>query len=156
MVIKNSMLRVFMDKFARPALSVSAIAVMSLLMASSPPAELTEEQRSALEQRVEQRWQALVARDFASAWEYTTPAYRGIFSKQLYVRKFSYATEWELTGLEVVNYDSAAAVASVVVRVMSKPTKLTSSASVAIGARPRSFRERWILEDGQWWFSVNY
>jgi hypothetical protein len=156
MVFKNNMLRVFLDKIARPAPSLSAIVVMSLLMACSPPSALTEEQRAALEQRVEQRWQALVTRDFATAWEYTTPAYRGIFSKQLYVRKFSYATEWELTGLEVVNYDGAAAVASVVVRVMSKPTKLTSSASVAIGARPRSLRERWILEDGEWWFSANY
>jgi hypothetical protein len=156
MVFKNSMLRDFLDKFTRSAPGLAAIVIMCLLMACSPPAELTEEQRSALEQRVEQRWRALVARDFASAWEYTTPAYRGIFPKQLYVRKFSYATEWELTGLEVVNYDGAAAVASVVVRVMSKPTKQTSSASIAIGARPRSLRERWILEDGEWWFSANY
>jgi hypothetical protein len=39
---------------------------------------------------------------------------------------------------------------------MSKPTKQTSSASVAIGAIPTNLRERWIFAEGQWWFSANY
>ena len=113
-------------------------------------------QRSILEQRVRERYQALVARDFDKAWEYTTPSYRAIFSKQLYVRKFSYALDLELTGVEVVNYDSNAAVASVVVRVMSKPTKQTSTASFLIGATPKSLGEKWVFSQDQWWFSVNY
>ena len=113
-------------------------------------------QRSILEQRVRERYQALVARDFKKAWEYSTPSYRAIFSKQLYVKKFSYALELELTGVEIVNYDSDAAVASVVVRVMSKPTKQTSTASFLIGATPRSLGEKWVFSQDQWWFSVNY
>ncbi len=101
------------------------------------------------------RWQALESRDFEQAWEYTSPNYRAIFSKQLYVKKFSYAVKWELTGIEIVNYDGAAAVASVVTRVMSEPTKRTSTASELIGATPTSFREEWIFMEGQWWFSAN-
>ncbi|MEZ5572071.1 MAG: hypothetical protein R3E64_08615 [Halioglobus sp.] len=115
-----------------------------------------EAQRSALEQRVRQRWQALEHKDYAKAWEFNSPNYRAIFSKQLYAQKFSYAVEWELTGVEIVNYDGDAAVASVVVRVMSKPTKQTSAASVAIGAIPVDLRERWIFAEDQWWFSANY
>ena len=115
-----------------------------------------EKQRGVLEQRVSQRWHALVVRDFEKAWEYCSPKYRASFSKQLYARKFSYAVNWELTGVEIVNYDSVAAVASVVVRVMSEPTKQTSSASVALGAIPTTRRERWIFAEGQWWFSANY
>jgi len=42
----------------------------------------------------------------------------------------------------------------VAVRVMSKPTKLTSSASAAFGALPVTIREKWILIDGVWWYSV--
>ena len=113
-------------------------------------------QRAILEQRVRERYQALVARDYKKAWEYTTPSYRAIFSKQLYAKKFSYAVDLELTGVEVVNYDSDAAVASVVVRVMSKPTKQTSTASMLIGATPRSLGEKWVFSQDQWWFSVNY
>jgi hypothetical protein len=115
-----------------------------------------DKQRGVLEQRVRERWHALVARDFEKAWEYCSPAYRARFSKQLYVKKFSYGVKWELTGVEIVNYDGAAAVASVVVRVMSEPTKQTSSASVAIGAIPTTLRERWIFAEGRWWFSANY
>ena len=113
-------------------------------------------QRSILEQRVRERYQALIARDFEKAWQYTSPSYRAIFSKQLYARKFSYAIDLELTGVEIVNYDSDAAVASVVVRVMSKPTKQTSTASFLIGTTPRSLGEKWVFSQDQWWFSVNY
>ena len=127
---------------------------LSVGCASGP--KWDDAQRSILEQRVRERYQALVARDYNKAWEYSTPNYRAVFSKQLYVKKFSYALDLELTGVEVVNYDSDAAVASVVVRVMSKPTKQTSSASVGVGAIPFGRGERWIFANGQWWFSANY
>ena len=118
--------------------------------------ELTEAEVSALESRVQQRWQARIAGDWGKAWEYTSPNFREVFPKHLYVKKFSYAVRWELTGVEVINYDASAAVASVVVRVMSIPTKQTSAASVAVGAIPRELRERWIFVDGEWWYSANY
>ena len=96
----------------------------------------------------------LEAKDFSKAYEFETPNYRGIFSKSLYVNKFSYAVDWELTDVEVVNYDARAAVASVVVRVMSKPTKQTSVASIALGALPMNLTEKWIFVDGEWWHSA--
>ena len=61
-----------------------------------------------------------------------------------------------MTGIEVVNYDAPAAVASVAVGVMSEPTKFTSTASQAVGAVPVIVHERWINIDGEWWFSANY
>ena len=130
------------------------VLVLSGGCASGP--KWDDAQRNILEQRVRDRFQALVARDFEKVWEYSTPSYRAIFSKQLYAKKFSYAVELQLTGVEVVNYDSDAAVASVVVRVMSKPTKQTSTASMLIGATPSSLGEKWVFSQGQWWFSVNY
>ncbi|MEP4146607.1 MAG: hypothetical protein ABJL54_05255 [Halioglobus sp.] len=118
--------------------------------------ELSAEQTKALEVRVEERWQARIAHDWGKAWGYSSPAYREVFPKHLYVKKFSYTANWELTGLEVINYDPSAAVASVVVRVMSRPTKQTSAAARALGAMPRELHEKWILVDGEWWFSANY
>jgi hypothetical protein len=152
MVTKNNMLNDFCYKSRVLAMAL----LLGFLTGCASTSELTEIQRSELEQRVRERWHALEGRDFENAWDYTSPAYRARFSKQLYVRKFSYAVQWELTGVEVVNYDGVAAVASVVVRVMSKPTKQTSSASVIIGATPTDLRERWIFTEGQWWFSANY
>ena len=141
-------------------LRVILLMVIALLSACVDKPEnsqaLTPEQMKALEIRVEERWQARIAHDWGAAWEYSSPAYREVFPKHLYVKKFSYAVKWELTGIEIVNYDGAAAVASVVTRVMSEPTKRTSTASELIGATPTSVRERWIFTDGQWWFSANY
>ena len=118
------------------------------------PETLGPEQEAALIKRVTERWHAMEAKDFGKAYEFATPKYRGIFSKSLYVNKFSYAVEWELTEIDIVNYDARAAVASVAVRVMSKPTKQTSAASVALGALPSTIREKWFNVDGQWWHSA--
>ncbi len=136
-------------------------ALLALLLSACDQAPeqgdtLSESQIEALEIRVEERWSARIAHDWGKAWEYSSPAYREVFPKHLYVKKFSYTADWELTGLEVTNYDPSAAVASVVVRVMSKPTKQTSTAAMAFGTIPRSLHERWILIDGEWWFSANY
>jgi hypothetical protein len=73
----------------------------------------------------------------------------------MYVHNFSYAVEWELTSVEVVDYDAAAAVASVETGVMSRSTKQTSSASRALGGVPVTIHEKWIFTDGQWWHSTN-
>ena len=136
--------------------SLFLIAWLVLATACSGPDELTPEQASALEQRDRDRWQAVIDRDFAAAWEYESPNYRSVFAKSMYKHQFSYGVEWELTGVEVVHYDAPAAVSSVVARVMTKSTKPTSAASKAIGAKPLSIREKWILIDGEWWHSVNY
>jgi hypothetical protein len=37
---------------------------------------------------------------------------------------------------------------------MSKPTKQTSTASIALGALPITIREKWLIADGQWWHIV--
>jgi len=149
------MLRVFIA-YPRYLLMALLIVVMGLSAGCASGPKWDDAQRSILEQRVRDRFDALVARDYGKAWEYMTPSYRAIFSKQLYAKKFSYALQLELTGVKVVNYDGDAAVASVVVRVMSKPTLQTSTASRLIGATPRSLGEKWVFSQDQWWFSANY
>jgi hypothetical protein len=119
-----------------------------------PSLPMTPELEAALLNRATERWHALEKKDFAATYQYTTPNYRRVFSKALYVNKFSYAVDWELTDMELLNYDARAAVASVAVRVMSKPAKQTSVVSNTIGAIPLTMREKWILVDGQWWNSA--
>jgi hypothetical protein len=134
-----------------------AMVLLALVLAGcGQPQELSDEQVEQLEQRVRDRWLARSAHDFAKAWEYSTPNYRENFPKSLYIHKFSYAVNWELTGVEVLDYDARAAVASVAVRVMSEPAKFTSTASRAVGATPVTINEKWIFMDGEWWYSVNF
>jgi len=151
---KNSMLRDFFGVFAARAALLAALLLMLSACASGP--RWTETQQAALEERVRQRWATLEERDFAATWEFNSPAYKAVFPRELYVLRFSYAIEWELTEIKLLNYDRHAAVASVVARVMSKPTKQTSAASMAVGTTISTVSERWIYADGEWWFSANY
>ena len=136
-------------------LSVCALALAACSGAEDAGRELTPEEVAALEQRVGERWSAMADHDFGRVYDFMTPNYRRIFTKDMFVNKFSYAVDWELTGVEVINYDSRAAVASVVARVMTRSTKLTEYAASGFGVVPRDLREQWIFIDGEWWYSAN-
>jgi len=150
------MLHHFFNQLSASGARVGLVISLVLLTACASGPRWTEAEQAALEERARERWATLEARDFGATWEFNSPAYKAVFPRELYVQRFSYAVEWELTEIEVLNYDRHAAVASVVARVMSKPTKQTSSASVAIGATASIISERWIYADGEWWFSANY
>lgn len=105
-------------------------------------------------ERVEARWEALEARDFGRAYTLMSPAYRSVFTEEMYLQQPAPTLERELTSVEILNYDAAAAVASVAVGVMSRPVKQTSAAAAAIQARPVRVIEQWILRNNSWWFSV--
>ncbi len=145
--------------FKAVSFGLAASLVLALAMVSGCSREASQQGAEPdferLEQRVRERWQAKIDRDFDRMWEYATPEYRKIFPKHLYRQSFSYALDWELTSVEVIHYDADAAVASVAVRVMSIPTKQTSEASRLIGATPSELREQWIFIDGEWWHSAN-
>jgi hypothetical protein len=148
------MLHAIQDRFPALLGGVVLVCTMVLTTACDQQETLSDEQIRALEDRVYARWQTKIARDFEKTWEFSTPSYREVFPQKFYPFRFSYAIEWELTGIEVLDYHRDAAVASVAVRVMSKPTKFTSAASRAVGAVPVTFVEQWILIDGEWWYSA--
>ena len=146
-----------MNMLRRNSLILALLAGGLLATVGCSPGESSkmseEEQRGALVQRVTERWLAMEAKDFGAVYEFNTQNYRDVFDKTLYLNKFAPGVDWELTGVDVVNYDADAAVASVAVRVMSESAKQTASVSV-FGAMPSTVQENWILIDGQWWHSV--
>jgi hypothetical protein len=149
------MLRLSNAVAAGLAASLLVVFILASGCSREAPPPAAEPDLDRLEQRVRERWEAKIARDFDTVWEYATPNYRKVFPKHMYRLNFSYALDWELTSVEVINYDADAAVASVAVRVMSIPTKQTSEASRLIGATPVELREQWIFIDGEWWHSAN-
>ncbi|MEM1190630.1 MAG: hypothetical protein AAGI72_19005 [Pseudomonadota bacterium] len=116
--------------------------------------EIPRQQEAQLVDRVEARWQALGASDYVATYDFQSPAYRAVFTQEMYAAQFSSTLERRLTSVEILNYDAAAAVASVAVGVMSRPVKQTSAASAAIQAKPVTVVEQWILRNNEWWFSV--
>ena len=130
-------------------------ATRMLAFEAPPPREirltgLTEEQKASLVNRVEEKWRAMEQRDFDTVYEYTTPNYRKIFSKSMFLNKFGPGMRWELTGIDVLNYDADAAVASVGAGVMTQSTINTSLASES-GLVSDTVNEQWFLIDGEWW-----
>lgn len=148
------MLHTFSKALKATCATILAISLVLTLNGCSRPQELTPALELQLQERVTERWRLIIGKDYEGAWELTTPNYRRIFPKHLYSKNFSEMIDRELTEVEVLTYDADAAVASVAVRVMSKPTKFSSAASKAIGALPATIFEQWILIDGVWWYSA--
>ena len=99
--------------------------ILVVMAACSVPEKLSESKKTVLIQRVSDRWQCLERNDYACAYEFTSPAYRRVFSREMYVNRYFSQTERILTGVNLVAYDRDAAVASVRVGVMSGPLKNT-------------------------------
>lgn len=139
-----------------PGVSKAGAKTRPTLTFEAPPPKtidvsgLTEKQQASLVKRVTEKWRAMERRDFAATYEYTTPSYRKVFSRRMYLNRFAYDIRWELTGVEILNYDSEAAVASVAVRVMSGPAKQTTPAS-GFGNIANTVMEKWFFIDGEWW-----
>ena len=131
------------------------MALFGIMVACSAPRELGESEESVLIQRVTERWRCLERNDYACAYQFRSPAYREVFSYEMYRNRYFSALERRLTGVQVVAYDPSAAVASVRVGVMSRPLKSTSSASRAIGITPTTLTEAWLWGDGKWWYADN-
>lgn len=130
--------------------------LISLVMvACSAPAKLSESEESVLIQRVSERWRCLERNDYACAYDYLSPAFRAVFSREMYSNRYVSQPDRVLTGVKLVAYDRDAAVASVRVGVMSQPLKDTSSASRAIAVTPLTLTEAWLWEGAKWWYHEN-
>ena len=126
--------------------------ILGIMAGCSAPGELTESENNVLIQRVSERWRCLERNDYACAYQYLSPSYREVFSYEMYRSRYFSNLERVLTGVKVVAYDRNAAVASVLVGVMSRSATDASSASRAISVTPSTLTEDWIWYRGEWWF----
>ncbi len=133
-------------------LSTLLVSLIFALGGCATLSELGEDDRAIIAERAAERWEAINAGDFETAWSYSTPSFREVFPKHLYYMNFSQTFVNRLTGVEVTSYDARAAVASVAVRVMAEPTKYSSAAARAVGPLPDIINESWVFIDGDWWF----
>ncbi|MFV0680481.1 hypothetical protein [Ottowia sp.] len=101
-------------------------------------------------QRVEQRWDALIAGNFEKAWEYTQPAYRGAVKQADYRKQFGSAAQWR--GIQVHSVECEAERCKVRIRLTTRmlmPPFRNQEVSTAID-------EVWVREDSQWWFYQSF
>jgi predicted lipid-binding transport protein (Tim44 family) len=102
---------------------------------------------SAIAERAQARWDALIEGDFKKAYQYETPGYRAVFSERAFESRFGKNVRWQEAKVRAVTLDGDTAE----VRVLVEYQSVTSTGQVVDGVRP--LWERWQLVDGEWWFS---
>ena len=106
-----------------------------------------------LESRVKAKWGAMSIYDFGTVYKFLTPAYKAVFTKNLFVHKFSKDILWNLTKIEDIKYDSATNLATVDV-VVETATNSEGSATKTDVVNIQ-IKEKWLHIDDQWWHSPN-
>jgi hypothetical protein len=117
---------------------------------TTPAAEVVQAQRAVLEKRVTAKWDALIHRDFATAYSFTSPAYRKLYSLDAFKSGFGDKVAWRR--IEVVNVDfkgDDAATVGINIYVAYYPPQAERAIDM------QSYvQEPWVLVDGQWWYLV--
>jgi hypothetical protein len=106
--------------------------------------EAAKEQR--LRERVQQRWDAVVKRDFEKAFEFETPEYRKGHTAEDYGRQFGTMVQWHMARVKDIGYHSPDEAEVVVALDFSFPLPAGEDAKTTIDAR-----EKWVFLEGDWW-----
>lgn len=109
------------------------------------------EAQEALKKRVAARWEALIRRDFAAAYEFNSPAYRKAFSLHDFKMKFGDGkVAWkrvDVVAVEPKGDDTA----TVDIKIHITYANPHSQKPVDMAT---SYQESWVYTDDQWWYLV--
>ena len=119
------------------------------------PARITSEQdavaarRAVLEQRVMAKWDALIRKDFATAYSFTSPAYRKLYSLDAFRRNFAIGkVVWRR--IEVVDAGFKGEDAAMVgINIHFVYYQAPTGKDVEMTTYTQ---EPWVQVDGQWWY----
>lgn len=131
---------------------VFTLAFVLVLTSASSVASITTFNAEELEKRVKARWETIVKHEFGDAYQYETPTYQAVFTKDLYVNQFSHGIDWTLTNVESVKYDKATDIATVIVEVRTTPRN-SKELDAKVKAASIKIHEKWLHIKGRWWHS---
>lgn len=133
---------------ARPAMTATlrlgTLALAAALAGCASLAPVAPEE--AVRNLANQRWQALVAQDFAKAYTYSTPAYRQLRTAAYY-KANRQGVPFTWLGAQVIRVDCEEKKCAVRIALESKPI----SPFGFKGTLSTGLDETWVQEDGQWW-----
>ena len=99
-------------------------------------------------QRAEERWAALIKRDFPKAWQYTQPGFRAVVPAERYRSRFGEALEYK--SALVHSAECEAERCKVRVRVTSD--NMVPNFRARMPQITSYVDELWLRDEGQWWF----
>jgi uncharacterized protein YchJ len=105
-----------------------------------------------LQQRVNERWQALIARDYQAAYALETPAFRAAYDLQAFRRRLGGLVEWSQAEVKEVALSDEKDTAQVTVLASYTATTPFGAGDAYENTKP--FEEQWIYLEGQWWHAL--
>lgn len=125
---------------AAPAVPVSPV---------PPASRAIQTQQALLEQRVTARWDALIHRDFETAYSFTSPSYRALFPLNAFKGQFGESADWRR--IEVVTVDFKGEDAATVGINLYFGYYHSGAEKPEIEIKTY-VQEPWVSVDGQWWY----
>jgi hypothetical protein len=98
--------------------------------------------------RAQERWQALIKGDIATAYGYLQPSYREIVSEKKYAQTFGNTSSWQ--SVEIFQTTCEAERCTVHLRLAAKNPVPQFSRSIP--EIKSVLDETWIKDQGQWWY----
>lgn len=95
------------------------------------------------------RWKALIERDWKKAYEFETPAFRKNYSFNKFRSRFGSAVVWKEINLKKVTMTGEKKEIAQVKLVLDYLFLEPGGGEMLL---PSPIDERWLLEDGQWWY----
>lgn len=102
-----------------------------------------------LKERANLRWQALLKKDWESAYAYELPAYRSTHDVKQFSSKFGSKVLWKEAKVTAVDITKDSSLADVKV-LINYEIRMSDG---EILASDKTANERWIKQENQWWFS---
>jgi hypothetical protein len=120
----------------------------------TPPdaAALLKPDTSALKKRVSERWDSLIAKDFAKAYEYFSPAYRKLFPLDRYLGLTGNSVQWKSIDIKDISVDGGRADVKILLRYRVTLPPEPGFNMDALGTLDKTIHEVWLWEDGNWWY----
>lgn len=129
----------------RSLLLVVISAISALATGCASTATTPENAEEIVLQRSQARWNALLARDFAAAYAFATPAYRAVVPLERYGNQFTGPVQWESAKAHSAKCEEARCVVHVEMAFrLMLPGHMQRKDSTF-------FDETWVLENGQWY-----
>ena len=126
--------------------ALSAVLAAGLLLSACASTPKTPEEQVSV--RAKQRWDALIKRDFNTAYTYAQPAYRELVKPESYKARFGTAFVWKEA--EVHSAKCEPELCTVKIKLVVTTPIPTSTKTMDITSY---LDEVWIRDQGQWWFN---
>ena len=114
------------------------------------PAPVISVEGQAVGARAMARWEALIRRDLAAAYGFSTPEFRARIPLQAFTSRFGNDILWEQAQVDSVEMQEGNK-AKVVMNVVYRPV---SDVGEIRGVRGAGITETWVKSEGSWWVDL--